>query len=117
MNHGSCVVVTSFWNVSAVRDTEVPLGFGAGPVFVTPFVLPFFAVSEDSIAVLVKDASAATLSLCLSPAAIPAAASLSLADGVSGEAVLFTLFAPASGTLRPSLGLEPGLICSNFSST
>src|SRR5271156_5746506 len=117
MNHGSCVVVTSFWNVSAVRDTEVPLGFGAGPDFITSFVLPLFAVSEDNIAVLVKDASAATLSLCFSPAAMPAATSLSLANGVSGEAVLSTLLAPGSGTLSPSLGLEPGLICSNFSST
>src|SRR5271155_4233601 len=117
MNQGSCVVVTSFWNVSAVRDTEVPLAFGGGPGFTACFVLPLFAVSKDSIAVLVKDASAATLSLCFSPAAMPAAASLSLANGVSGEAVLSTLLAPASGTLSPSLGLEPGLISSNFSST
>src|SRR2546421_13019537 len=117
MNQGSCVVVTSFWNDSAVRGTEEPFGFGAGPVLATSLVLPFFAVSEDNIAVWVNDASDATLSLCRSPAAIPAAASLSFAEGVSGSAVLSTLLAPASGTLSPSLGLEPGLICSNFSST
>src|SRR2546421_11992606 len=117
MNQGSCVVVTSFWNVSAVRGTEDPLGFGGGPVLMVSFVLPFLAVSEESIAVLVKDASAATLSLCFSPAAIPAATSLSLFERVSGKAVLSTLLAPGSGTLSPCLGREPGLVCSSFSST
>src|SRR4051812_22585172 len=99
MNQGSCVVVTSFWNDSAVSGTEEPFRFGAGPVLTTSLVLPFFAVSEDNIAVSVKDAIDATLSLCLSPAAMPAAVSLSFAEGVSGSAVRSTLLAPAAGTL------------------
>src|SRR5271170_6824636 len=116
MNQESCEVVTSFWNDSAVRSTEAPFGLGEGPVF-EAFFLPLFAVSDDNLADFVSVASKAALSLCFSPAATPAAASLSLAKGFLGVAVRSTLLAPTSGTATPSRGLDPGLICSNFSST
>ena len=43
MNHGSCVMVTSLWKLSAVSETEPPFGFGDMIGFLGGFSCSFSA--------------------------------------------------------------------------
>jgi hypothetical protein len=43
MNHGSCDIVTKFWKLSAVKESEDPKGFGVEGAFVGLVGFFFFA--------------------------------------------------------------------------
>lgn len=116
MNQGSWVSVTRFWNVSAVKGTEVPLMFGVIAGFAG-----FFGVGIWKLGVVFDLSDAGLESFEVSaflvvagPAALASSffTSVFVAEilGCSGEEL-----APGSGSER-DLGRDPGFSATKISS-